>query len=230
MTQVGPDPQNSARNDKSCAATARRISGNLDQPFAGLRLRREPTFDLSFPVAMKYRDRNGGQSAGGAGASQVMVAATTLRKFGENGNPDAVGFIVSHENESGLWKKPDGSLMDGEFTFVRMLDGQHRFGAVSHGENAHGALAGNAAFVHYAGIVTFVEGRRQGRWNNASGTYVPAAVLRSQAGFSAAAGFAAQDQPTITQTRGARIAAVRATSEAVDAMIRRRTNSTGCST
>ncbi|CAG9185890.1 hypothetical protein [Cupriavidus pampae] len=100
--------------------------------------------------------------------------------------------------DNGVWVVADNNraeprlaIANGNYMFVRMMSGEIRVGCGSDGHNYHGELSGCAAYVAYAGYVTFNQGKVV-EFSNASGTYRPSAELRLQSGFDHDARFNAQ--------------------------------------
>lgn len=154
-------------------------------------------------VRMKLKDHNQRQFSGGVGQSNLAIAEMVQRKYGDVGMPRQPQ--LAKQGEDGIWRgAPSDHLLaldklDGRFIYVTMLDGQIRLGNAINGQNAHTQLSGNAKDVRYAGTVTFSDGRIQS-YTNESGTYVPPAALRYQAGLNQGAGFGAVGHPFVPIT------------------------------
>lgn len=117
-------------------------------------------------------------------ARAAAINPVLARKFGVFGAPcPPSGTLAWQDPQSGQWQDKHGIALHGEFIFVTMHDGTIRVGSnLQNGCSAHGALAGAAQLVCYAGRVVLEHGTVT-EFNNDSGTYHPPAQLKHQAGW-----------------------------------------------
>lgn len=71
-------------------------------------------------------------------------------------------------------------LLEGEYSFVRMLNNEMRLYKLKDGINQHAFLSGSAQQVRYAGTITFDQGKIL-RWTNGSSCYAPEATNKTNA-------------------------------------------------
>lgn len=117
-------------------------------------------------------------------ARAAAINPVLARKFGAFGAPCPPSATLAWQDaQSGQWQDQHGQPLHGEFIFVTMHDGTIRVGSnLKDGCSAHGALAGAAQLVRYAGRVILEHGTVT-EFNNDSGTYHPPAQLKHQAGW-----------------------------------------------
>lgn len=110
------------------------------------------------------------------------MASKNYEKSIDNPKPLAsINCRYLEQGENGEWTATTTTggqekLADGDYIFVRMEDGSMRATPNVEGKNPHSGLSGNAAYVRYAGEVTFKNGREV-KGSPQSGTYLPDPAL-----------------------------------------------------